>query len=44
MVHAKEARRLNRDLGVNAAGIALVLNLLVERDEILRRLVSFEDV
>ncbi|MBY6068840.1 chaperone modulator CbpM [Leisingera aquaemixtae] len=44
IARAKKARRLNRDLGVNAAGIALVLDLLAERDEMLRRLASFEDV
>ncbi|UWQ35339.1 chaperone modulator CbpM (plasmid) [Leisingera sp. M527] len=44
IARAKKARRLNRDLGVNAAGIALVLDLLAERDEMRRRLASFEDV
>ncbi|MEX0301860.1 MAG: chaperone modulator CbpM [Leisingera sp.] len=43
IARAKKARRLNRDLGVNAAGVALVLDLLAERDEMLRRLALFED-
>lgn len=34
---AKKACRLHRDLGVNAAGVALVLDLLEERDALLRR-------
>lgn len=44
IVRAKKARRLNRDLGVNTAGIALVLDLLEERDEIMRRLAQYEVV
>lgn len=39
---AKKARRLNRDLGVNIAGIALVLDLLEEREDIMRRLAQHE--
>lgn len=39
---AKKARRLNRDLGINIAGIALVLDLLEEREEIMRRLAQHE--
>ncbi|UWR21842.1 chaperone modulator CbpM [Sulfitobacter sp. S190] len=39
---AKKARRLHRDLGVNVAGVALVLDLLEERDAALRRLMQYE--
>lgn len=42
IVRAKKAHRLNRDLGVNVAGVALVLDLLEEREVILRRLAQFE--
>lgn len=42
IVRAKKARRLNRDLGVNTAGVALVLDLLEERDAVLRRLAQYE--
>ncbi|WP_299031487.1 chaperone modulator CbpM [uncultured Sulfitobacter sp.] len=42
IVRAKKARRLNRDLGVNVAGVALVLDLLEERDAVLRRLAQYE--
>lgn len=42
IVRAKKARRLHRDLGVNIAGVALVLDLLEERDAILRRLAQHE--
>ena len=42
IARAKRARRLSRDLGINTAGVALVLDLLDERDEILRRLSRFE--
>ena len=38
IVRAKKARRLNQDLGINAAGIAMVLDLLDQRDAILRKL------
>ena len=38
IVRARKARRLNRDLGINAAGIAMVLDLLEERDRLRRRL------
>lgn len=44
IVRAKKAHRLNRDLGVNTAGVALVLDLLEERDAIMRRLAQFEAV
>ena len=42
IVRAKKASRLNQDLGVNAAGAALVLTLLEERDVIRRRLAQYE--
>ncbi|MDW3223863.1 MAG: chaperone modulator CbpM [Paracoccaceae bacterium] len=42
IVRAKKARRLNRDLGINTAGVALVLELLEERDTVLRRLAQYE--
>ena len=38
ILRAKKARRLNQDLGINAAGIAMVLDLLDQRDAILRKL------
>ena len=44
IVRAKKARRLNRDLGINAAGVAMVIELLEERDEIRRRLSRYEPV
>jgi len=44
IVRAKKARRLNRDLGINTAGIALVLDLLEERDAVLRRLAQHEAI
>jgi chaperone modulatory protein CbpM len=44
IVRAKKARRLNRDLGVNTAGIALVLDLLEERDAVLRGLAQHEPI
>ncbi|MFL4471108.1 chaperone modulator CbpM [Tateyamaria armeniaca] len=42
IVRAKKARRLNRDLGINTAGVALALELLEERDAMRRRLARFE--
>jgi chaperone modulatory protein CbpM len=42
IVRAKKARRLSHDLGVNTAGVALVLDLLEERDAVLRRLAQYE--
>lgn len=42
IVKAKKARRLQRDLGINVAGIAMVLDLLQEREDLLRRLKSLE--
>lgn len=44
IVRAKKARRLNRDLGINAAGIAMVIDLLEQRDEFRRRLSRYEPV
>lgn len=38
IVRAKKARRLQRDLGINTPGIAMVLDLLHERDQLLRAL------
>lgn len=42
VLRAKKARRLERDLGINMAGIALVLDLLEERDQLRRQLAQFE--
>jgi chaperone modulatory protein CbpM len=42
IIRAKKARRLNRDLGINIAGVAMVLDLLEQRDEVLRRLARYE--
>jgi chaperone modulatory protein CbpM len=42
IARAKKASRLRRDLGINTAGVALVLSLLEERDEIRRRLARYE--
>ncbi len=42
IVRAKKARRLNRDLGINAAGVAMVIELLEERDQLVRRLAHHE--
>ncbi|MEP2031390.1 MAG: chaperone modulator CbpM [Paracoccaceae bacterium] len=42
IVRAKKARRLQRDLGINVAGIAMVLDLLQEREELLRALMKAE--
>lgn len=44
IANAKKARRLNRDLGINAAGVAMVIDLLRERDRIMRRLARYEEV
>lgn len=44
IVRAKKARRLNRDLGINAAGVALVIDLIEERDAALRRLAQHEAI
>ncbi|MEO0750586.1 MAG: chaperone modulator CbpM [Pseudomonadota bacterium] len=42
IARAKKARRLTRDLGINVAGIALVLDVMEERDAALRRLAQYE--
>lgn len=42
IARAKRARRLNRDLGINAPGVALVLELLEERDAMMKRLAWLE--
>jgi len=42
IARARKARRLNRDLGINVAGVALVLDLIQERDQLLRRLSRYE--
>lgn len=41
IVRAKRAGRLRRDLGINAAGVALVLELLEERDAMMRKLAQY---
>ncbi len=38
IIRAKKAKRLQRDLGINTPGIAMVLDLLEERDALLREL------
>ncbi|MEE4189601.1 MAG: chaperone modulator CbpM, partial [Roseobacter sp.] len=38
IVRAKKARRLQRDLGINTPGVAMVLDLLQERESLLRAL------
>lgn len=43
IVRAKKAHRLHQDLGINAAGVAMLLELLEERDKMLRRLAQYED-
>ncbi|MFT5786030.1 MAG: chaperone modulatory protein CbpM [Ascidiaceihabitans sp.] len=42
IVRAKKAHRLNHDLGINVAGVAMVLELLDERDALLRQLGHYE--
>ncbi|NNE82137.1 MAG: hypothetical protein HKN18_17845 [Silicimonas sp.] len=42
IARAKRARRLNRDLGINVAGVALVLELLEERDAMMKRLARLD--
>jgi chaperone modulatory protein CbpM len=44
IARAKKARRLNRDLGINTADVAMVLDLLQEREMFLRRLDHHEEV
>jgi chaperone modulatory protein CbpM len=38
VVRARKARRLTHDLGLNLAGVALVLDLIEERDALARKL------
>ena len=40
IVRAKKARRLQRDLGINAPGIAMILDLLQERETLMRELMK----
>lgn len=42
ILRARKARRLNRDLGINVAGIAMVLDLMEERDRLRRRLLQID--
>ena len=44
IVRAKKARRLHLDLGINIAGVAMVIELLEEREDILRRLARYEAI
>lgn len=42
IARARKASRLMRDLGVNFAGVALVLDLIEERDALARKLAMFD--
>ena len=42
LIRTSKALRLSQDLGVNLSGIALVLDLLEERDKLARRLSVIE--
>jgi chaperone modulatory protein CbpM len=42
VLRARKARRLTHDLGLNLAGVALVLELIEERDALARRLAQLE--
>ncbi len=42
IARARKAARLMRDLGLNVAGVALVLDLIEERDALARRLALME--
>ena len=42
IVRAKKAKRLQRDLGINTPGLAIVLDLLQEREQLLRSLSKLE--
>lgn len=44
IARARRARRLHRDLGIAGPGLAVVLELLEERDAMRRRLARYEDV
>ncbi|MGA9252281.1 MAG: chaperone modulator CbpM [Roseobacter sp.] len=43
IVKAKKARRLQRDLGINTPGVAMVLELLQERDQLMRALQAVQE-
>ena len=38
IVRARKAGRLHRDLGINAAGIGMILDLMNERDQLIRQM------
>ena len=42
IARARKAARLMRDLGLNVAGVALVLDLIEERDALVRKLAVME--
>mgnify|MGYP001818115285 CR=1 FL=1 len=42
IARARKAARLMRDLGLNVAGVALVLDLIEERDALARKLAMLE--
>lgn len=42
IVRAKKARRLQRDFDINIAGLAMVLDLLHEREQLMRSLKSLQ--
>lgn len=44
IARAKKASRLGRDLGINTAGVALILELLQEREDLLHRLARYEKI
>lgn len=44
IARARKARRLARDLEINVAGLAVVLDLLAERDHMMRRLAQYEQM
>lgn len=43
IVRAKKARRLQRDFGINLAGVAMVLDLLHEREQLMRSLQRLQE-
>ena len=42
IARARKAQRLRRDLGINAPGVAMVLDLIEQRDDLMRRLARYE--
>lgn len=42
VLRARKARRLTHDLGLNLAGVALVLDLIEERDALARKLAQLQ--